>query len=212
MKLTDMARVASKECAGCGKCCRDMGTSIVLDPYDTYILELALQKKFASMVDEEVEFHYEYGIFLPNLKMVEKTYSDGRIENSCTFLGEDGRCQIHDYRPGLCRLFPLARQYDGTDSFFFVQEDVCPAKNRTKVKIEKYIGIPDLDVYETYKIQWHNFLKRFAERIKDLDEDEQKRMNTFMIQMFYMASYAGDDFYMLFENRLKQMCSMLGME
>ena len=35
----DMVRTGCNECAGCSSCCRGMGDSIILDPYDMYIME-----------------------------------------------------------------------------------------------------------------------------------------------------------------------------
>lgn len=35
----DMARLGCNDCNGCHKCCTGMGTSIVLDPYDIYMLK-----------------------------------------------------------------------------------------------------------------------------------------------------------------------------
>ena len=34
----EMARVSSPACAGCGQCCRGMGESVRLDPYDVHML------------------------------------------------------------------------------------------------------------------------------------------------------------------------------
>ena len=34
----DMVRIRSNACAGCGACCRGMGDTIVLDPYDVWQL------------------------------------------------------------------------------------------------------------------------------------------------------------------------------
>ena len=34
----DMVRISSSACAGCGACCRGMGDTIVLDPYDVWQL------------------------------------------------------------------------------------------------------------------------------------------------------------------------------
>ena len=34
----DMAKISCPSCSGCGACCRDMGDSIHLDPYDLYLL------------------------------------------------------------------------------------------------------------------------------------------------------------------------------
>ena len=38
-KSTDMARIGCNECEGCSDCCREVGSSIVLDPWDVYMLE-----------------------------------------------------------------------------------------------------------------------------------------------------------------------------
>ena len=38
---------------------------------------------------------------------------------SCTFLDENGRCSIHPFRPGICRLFPLDAIMRTMDSAIF---------------------------------------------------------------------------------------------
>ena len=37
--LNDMVRADCGGCVGCSACCRGMGTSVILDPYDMYRLE-----------------------------------------------------------------------------------------------------------------------------------------------------------------------------
>ena len=36
--LNDMAKLGCNDCAGCSSCCRGMGNTIVLDPYDVWRL------------------------------------------------------------------------------------------------------------------------------------------------------------------------------
>lgn len=52
-------------------------------------------------------------LILPNLLLT------GEDEH-CTLLDDNGRCSIHESRPGFCRMFPLGRIYEnGTFSYFY---------------------------------------------------------------------------------------------
>ena len=102
---SDMVKVGCDDCRGCSACCRGMGSSIVLDPYDVFRLEMGLGLSFEGLLAEAVELNLVDGIILPNLKM------SGEGE-ACTFLNEEGRCRIHPFRPGICRMFPLGRIYE----------------------------------------------------------------------------------------------------
>ncbi len=78
-----------------------MGDSVILDPYDLYRMQRGLGKGLPELLAEgAAELHVEDGVILPNLKMT------GGGER-CFFLNKEGRCSIHAFRPGLCRLFPL---------------------------------------------------------------------------------------------------------
>ena len=106
----DMVKVGCHDCAGCFSCCTDMGESIWLDPYDVYHMTIGLGKNFEELLAKEVEQHVEDGLILPNIRMVDASHAKNageEIELRCSFINEAGRCSIHAYRPGFCRLFPL---------------------------------------------------------------------------------------------------------
>ena len=96
----DMVRADCHGCEGCSACCHGMGESIILDPYDVYRLEKMEGFSFAESIGRTIELNVVDGVILPNLMM------SGEKE-SCGFLDQEGRCSIHPYRPGICRLFPL---------------------------------------------------------------------------------------------------------
>ena len=104
-RQSDMAKVGCNDCKGCSDCCRGMGSSIVLDPYDCFMLCKNLGESFESLLSYAIELQVVDGIILPNLKMADKT-------DACAFLNEQGRCGIHSFRPGFCRMFPLGRIYE----------------------------------------------------------------------------------------------------
>ena len=110
----DMVKADCKGCEGCSACCRGMGKSIVLDPLDVHRLTTGLGVPFEALLSQHIELNVVDGLILPNLKMTESA-------DACPFLNAQGRCSIHAYRPGICRLFPLGRFYENDSFQYFLQ-------------------------------------------------------------------------------------------
>lgn len=194
----DMVKADCHGCEGCSDCCKGMGNSIILDPYDAFRLSVGLGRDFAELIEKEVELNVVDGIILPNLKM-------SGPKESCAFLDEQGRCGIHAFRPGICRLFPLGRYYENGDFSFFLQTGECKA-TRTKIKVSKWIDTPDFKRNKAFVITWHyllNDLEAYLE--KSGEEALAKQMNLRLLQLFYFTPYDSNaDFYEQFEKRKKQ--------
>ena len=201
----DMAKISCHDCAGCSSCCQDMGESIWLDPYDVYQLTRSLGKTMEELLAKEVELHVEDGLILPNLKMV------GEKIPQCAFLNEEGRCSIHAFRPGYCRLFPLGRNYEEDKLTYFALKDACPAPNKSKVKINKWLGVPNLKAYEEFLVEWHGLTRRLRALYAENMEDEAviKAINMKFLQTFYLTPYDTEDFYEEFENRKEEIEKLL---
>lgn len=201
----DMAKVSCHDCAGCSSCCEDMGQSIWLDPYDIYQLTKYLGKTVEELLAKEIELHVEDGLILPNLKMA------GDKTPRCGFLNEMGRCSIHSARPGYCRLFPLGRNYEEDKLTYFVLKDACPAPNKSKVKINKWLGVPRLKEYERFLIEWHTLTKglRAFYAVHMEEEAMIKAINMKFLQIFYLTPYDTEDFYPEFDSRVETMKNLL---
>ncbi|MDE7282525.1 MAG: YkgJ family cysteine cluster protein [Lachnospiraceae bacterium] len=210
--LNDMAKAGCNDCKGCFECCQGMGQSIVLDPYDIWQIECGLNCTFAELLQEKelIELNIEDGLILPNLKM------QGAMEK-CGFLNGEGRCSIHAYRPGLCRLFPLGRNYENHNLQYFLLEDACTNSTSAKVKIKKWLDIPDSRRYEEFLINWHDLRRILKEKIADLkidvkaglsDMDIMKEINMKFLHIFYETQYLADDFYRQFDERTALFSSM----
>lgn len=198
-RSNDLVKADCGDCEGCSACCRGMGSSIILDPYDIYRLESGLDAQFAQLLAERLELNVVDGIILPNLKMA----GDGE---ACSFLDGQGRCSIHTYRPGFCRLFPLGRIYEDRSFQYFLQVHECRKENRTKVKVRKWIDTPDFRAYEKFVADWHYFLKDLGDGMKAGGSQEcVKAVNMYVLNRFYAAAYGTDeDFYPQFYGRLKE--------
>ena len=193
MKLydkNDMVKTGCHDCKGCSSCCRGMGDTVILDPFDVYRLTTGLGKSFEELMNGSIALHVEEGIILPHVQMEEKS-------GHCVFLNEEGRCRIHAYRPGLCRIFPLGRSYEEGTLKYFLLED-CPAQNKTKVKVEKWIDTPDISQNEKFLVTWHYLVKALREKT-----EEAQKVNVLLLKVFYFMPYSGEiDFYSQFEERM----------
>lgn len=195
--LNDMVRADCQDCQGCSDCCQAMGKSILLDPLDIFRLCKNTRFSFEQLLADKVELNVVDGIILPNLRMI------GQKEQ-CSFLNEEGRCSIHEFRPGICRLFPLGRCYDDHSFQYFLQVNECSKKNRTKVKVSKWIDTPDLKRNQQYILDWHNFLKAVEKLLQESKNEELHRtVNMYILNNFFVKPYDyEEDFYSEFSQRL----------
>ena len=203
-KAGDLVKADCGGCQGCSACCQGMGDSIKLDPLDVYRLETNLGLTFEELMNRHMELHITEGSILPNLRM------QGTKER-CTFLNEEGRCVVHGFRPGLCRLFPLGRYYEEGGFSYDLQSQECPKKNKTKIKVGKWLDMPDLKKYEEFAAAWHFLLKDIRNLLEE-NQDEQltKELNMYVLNLFYTKPYdSGVDFFAQFEERLEQMRKLL---
>ncbi len=195
--LNDMVKADCHGCEGCSKCCQGMGNSIILDPLDGYRLTKGLQKELQELIGTAVELNVVDGVILPNLRMA------GEAE-ACSFLNDEGRCSIHAFRPGICRLFPLGRYYENGSFRYFLQTGECTEKVHTKVKVSKWIDTPDLSKNQAFINTWHYLLNQVEDLVNDSEDDVfHKNLNLFLLKTFYLTAYDKErDFYEQFEERL----------
>ena len=202
--LHDMVRAACNDCEGCHSCCEDMGDSILLDPLDVYLLQKNLKTKIETLIEKKLELRMVDGLILPNLMMDEKT-------NCCVFLNEEGRCSIHAFRPGICRLFPLGRIYEDGNLAYFLQRERCVKENRSKVKVSKWLDTPELKKYQKFLVDWHDFRKEMEKIVQETsDENTEKTITMFLLHTFFLQPYDENaDFYEQFYERLGRIQSVL---
>ena len=197
--INDMVKADCNDCKGCSACCQGMGESILLDPLDIYNLTVGLNTTFEQLLAEAVELNVVEGVILPNLKM-------SKEKESCFFLDENGRCSIHGFRPGICRLFPLGRFYENHDFKYFIQIHECKNPNKTKVKVKKWIDTPNLLVNKKFIIDWHYFIDDVHNKIAKIsDENLIKKNHIFILQHYFIERYTEtEDFYEQFNSRLEK--------
>ncbi len=178
----DKTLLGTNGCKGCSYCCKsDMGRSIVLTPYDVYELCRGTGQSFDQLlVGFYIELSMIDGIVLPHLKM----------DEGCKFL-QGGRCSVHQYRPGICRLFPLGRLYEDGSFSYFLQKDECIINSRTPVVISDWLGIDRLEENTKFINKWHKFIQlemKKVNELRDMTGFEVKRLKD--LEEKYLEEYA----------------------
>lgn len=203
----DMVKADCRDCEGCSDCCRGMGSSIILDPMDLWRLQRGIHKDFQALLGAGyIELNIVDGMILPDLKM-------DSARDACPFLDGQGRCSIHSWRPGICRLFPLGRYYEENGFKYFIQIHECSRQDRGKIKIKKWLGIPNLKAYEEYILEWHRFLGQCGEALDTLSEENARILTLYVLRRFYETAYLAADengFYEEFAARLGEVREKFG--
>lgn len=190
----DMVRADCGGCQGCSACCHGMGSSITLDPLDVFRLCAGLGMDFSGLMADKIELNIVDSLILPNLKMTGP-------KEACGFLNETGRCSVHPFRPGICRMFPLGRFYEDGSFRYFLQVHECPRPGKAKVKIKKWLDIPELRQYEQFVRDWHYYLKDLEKQVK-ADPDQIRPVSMSLLNRFYVTPYDyKKDFYGQFYER-----------
>ena len=143
-------------------------------------------------------------LLLPHLNFSKET-------GTCPFLEADGLCRIHGNRPGLCRLFPLARYFEEDNLYYILQVHECPNPVTPKVKVKNWLGIPNPEQYEAFLKVWHTLTTEVQEKIAAATDNQTiGTVTTVFLKLFYMTPYGKeDDFYAQFLQRKEKFLAFL---
>lgn len=194
----DMVRIGCDSCNGSASCCCFADDTITLDPYDMYLLQQGTGLGFEALYNKHlIAISPVDGLLLPHLRFKEST-------GSCPFLLDNGRCSIHAYRPGLCRLFPLARLIHDGRVQYLLQVHECPCDTTPKTKIKKWLELPDIEHYEAYLVRWNDLLTVTRSKLSAATgQAELTSVTTEFLRNFYFIPYdVSLSFYEQWEQRL----------
>lgn len=178
MTSRDMVKLNCDGCRGCSECCRDRGSAILLDTIDIREMKNGLSCSFRDLLAKGyITLMIADGVILPALAVK---------DDACIFLSNEGRCSIHTFRPGICRMFPLARLWHDDGSFsYFLQEGECPSRHLAKTKISKWLGIQNLPAYEEELKAYHAELVKLREKSSSMNDQEELAK----MQMDFLEKY-----------------------
>ena len=194
--LNDLVRADCHDCKGCSSCCRDMGDTILLDPYDAYQFQKQGKPMTGLLESGAAALTVWEGMILPHLQMNAAT-------GVCSFLDGDGRCGIHEFRPGMCRLFPLGRNFEDGKMNYFLLEHACENRSRSKIRVSKWLGVEPPEKYHRFLLEWHDFRHEMVDILSGAMEEQGKQLNLHLLRTFFLSPYdTASDFYPQFSERM----------
>jgi hypothetical protein len=112
----------------------------------------------------------------------------------------------------------MGRYYRDRDFKYILLTGECVRKNLAKIRVKKWLGIPDLPRYEDYIREWHFFLVDTEDMLDEKDrqgaEDAaalRRQVCTFILALFFTKPYGAEtDFYEEFAARMAQAKDVLG--
>lgn len=213
------------DCSCCGDCCRDRDgvDSILLSTQDIFYLAKGLNIKIMDFIKKYTACSVgsESGLTVIVLKS-ESTYKPGPFakimpnKSKCTFLTyKDGKylCKVNDFKPSVCRIFPLGRlsTSDNTkDLVYFLQSAGCQkGKNISDEKTHTLESwIPNLDRSESEFKKQSAFLAECLDIINfkavynsdKISETYKQTLFVTMIQLWYCGFDTKIDFLEQFDS------------
>ncbi len=139
------------ECQNCGECCTN--TKIILSPYDIARLSFRLNI-------ETKEFHKNFTRFIINAK-TKIPMCVLKTAPACTFLKKDEGCQIYDYRPYMCRAFPIGN----FGKYYFLEDSYCKGCGKGEKKsIDEWMDHQQIKSYKIFEDIWQEFLAKLVRK------------------------------------------------
>ena len=204
-KIGDKVKADAMGCEGCFACCHDVGNLVTLTPKDIWEMRRALNLDSESLFQSYVELKVEHKLPIPYLKMKPSN-------QNCVFLNDVEECSIHANRPDICRLFPLARVYEGDDYYYILQKNACVKPKLEYVSVSKWLGIEAYPDHKAFILSWHNLLTALRFRLKFVRDDKtlNELNRIFMESFYYIPLTLEGDFYSYFNMNLKKNKDKLG--
>ena len=78
--------------------------------------------------------------------------------------------------------------------------------DRQKIKVRKWLDIPELDQYEKFANDWHYFLKEISAKLAENTDDAAARTCSLtLLKIFFLTPWdTAQDFYAQWEARMAQ--------
>jgi Fe-S-cluster containining protein len=180
-----------------------------------YMLTKGTGKTFTDMIEREIEIRLVDGLILPNLMQHHESDETGERSgredaldllsgDHCPFLSQAGRCSIHPFRPGMCRLYPMGRYYTEGGFRYILQIDECTEREKTSVLLQDWLGIENLARYESYILDWHDFKGQAEESLHILTQKSRESVTRYILQIFFVHPYEVKlDFYAQYDARME---------
>ena len=170
-------------CKACGKCCKKR-TDLILTPYDIFRIAGYLGRSALEILARYCEVYEGRQSHIPIVRVLPVPPS-----LTCPFL-RNNKCSVNEKKPGVCRVYPLARIYknDSDGSRYYLNGASCKHEPKT-ITVKEWIGDFASEEAEQVGKVWSEIIHNVhhtiqSQKLKELPE-VWKRVFDSMFDAFY---------------------------
>ena len=169
--LLDLDSEFRFKCRRCGKCCKNQDT-IILNPRDIFRIARKQARTMSAVIGDYTEVYIGSDSRIPIVHLLPKG-----PKNTCPLL-VDGRCSVHDCKPGACALYPLARviiapapgERIGPEHVRYMLNDyICGSAKRVNT-VRSWLDRFNIPEHDEFFIEWSELTIVLGTTIRELEE------------------------------------------
>lgn len=109
MRYVSLKERVPFRCQRCGRCCRNLEDSLMLEPLDVYNISRHLREQGCEILGpEDMLSQYAHPNLLDGVYPMFQVNTVGE-DHACVFL-KDGSCSVYAARPQVCRMYPFGAE------------------------------------------------------------------------------------------------------
>lgn len=143
------------DCDQCAKCCRKRRSPVLITGADAFRIACGTHQPIKLALYKHTSW------YIGDQSHIPVVYLEERFDGSCSFLRQ-GRCEIQDFKPAVCALYPLGRMFDYQKNQFcyFHSGDQCgiPPDKAKEWTLNQWLDASHIRDQEQDAFAWSQFL------------------------------------------------------
>lgn len=179
------------DCKTCGKCCihRD---DVLLHPKDIYNMAKELHLTTEELIEKYCEVYIGQDSRIPIVRLKPR----GSVHR-CPLL-KDRKCQVHDAKPGICKLYPLGRylvllgktsaDIDMDSVQYIFNKPDCKGSEGTETHtVREWLESFGIPVKDEFFIKWQKLVMEMGTVFRKIE----KKVSEKTLEMLWNAAFIG---------------------
>ena len=186
-------------CKACGKCCKHR-EDVLLTPYDLFRIARFFERTPLEIIERYCVVYDGKDSHMPIVKI-----DPVAPDKACPFL-RDRKCMVHQDKPLVCAVYPLARVTGPEGPFYILKPGVnCGGNDRT-VSVRDWIGPVRNDESDEFSRLWFDVLNAIslplAKKWKTFSSERKEELSNLLYNLIYLNYNTKEAFLPQFKHQV----------
>lgn len=191
-------------CKACGKCCKYNRNDLLLTSYDVYRIAKYFGRTTEQIITRYCEIYIGDTSNLPIARIIPQP-----PHGSCPLMLKNGKCAVHQSKPVVCRVYPLARLFkaDGGGSRYYFNGASCSHEPKP-ITVREWLADVASDEAEEAGTLWRDVLTTLLPMVQP-DKIKLKETREQAFQLLIGGLYMAYDIEQPFTPQLQRNFEMI---